>query len=636
MPNRLFPQRTDRPAPEVSASPEMTGRIGRFDWSTTPLGSLESWPEALRAATRTILCSPKPMVMLIGSDGVLIYNDGYARFAGARHPAILGLPAAEAFPEIADFNRNVLAFSFRGETLSLKDQELELNRNGTLESAWMNLDYSPLLGADGEPFGVLVIVDETTEQVRTQRALARSQEQLNFAFDASGIVGSWDWNIGTNSVKADARFAELYGVEPEAARQGVALDVFMDGIHADDRATVADAIQKAVEGTEELRVEYRVQPKQGGVRWVLALGRVARDETGAPTRLPGIVLDISDRRAQEALLSASEAKFRAIADSMPQMVWSTLPDGFHDYYNARWYEFTGMPMGSTDGEEWNGMFHPDDQARAWEVWRQSLETGEPYEIEYRLRHHSGEYRWTLGRALPIRDAEGRITRWMGTCTDIHETKIAAEEREVVAQELSHRIKNIFSVLTGIVSLSARAYPEAKQFAGELRQRIFAMGRAHDFVRPHSRASRPQAQQHSLKALVEQLVAPFESEEKSMRLSFTGDDAVIDEAAATPLALLFHELATNSAKYGAFSARDGRVTIEGRSQGDRYQLVWKEQGGPVVEASPREGFGTRLIALSVEGQLGGKLERAWEADGLRMQIDVPLAALSRSGRLQKTF
>ena len=100
----------------------------------------------------------------------------------------------------------------------------------------------------------------------------------------------------------------------------------------------------------------------------------------------------------------SDARFAVLADTMPQMVWSTLPDGSHDYYNARWYEFTGVPPGSTDGEAWNGMFHPDDQERAWARWRHSLATGEPYEIEYRLRHHSGEYRWTLGRALPLRDA----------------------------------------------------------------------------------------------------------------------------------------------------------------------------------------------------------------------------------------
>jgi PAS domain S-box-containing protein len=118
----------------------------------------------------------------------------------------------------------------------------------------------------------------------------------------------------------------------------------------------------------------------------------------------------------------SESQFRAVTDSMPQMVWSTLPDGFHDYYNARWYEFTGVAAGSTDGEGWSGMFHPDDQGRAWTRWRHSLATGEPYEIEYRLRHRSGVYRWTLGRAMAIRDESGEIARWFGTCTDIDDLK----------------------------------------------------------------------------------------------------------------------------------------------------------------------------------------------------------------------
>ena len=144
---------------------------------------------------------------------------------------------------------------------------------------------------------------------------------------------------------------------------------------------------------------------------------------------------------------------------MPQMVWSTLPDGYHDYYNARWYEFTGVPEGSTDGEAWNGMFHPDDQERAWARWRQSLTSGDPYDIEYRLRYRDGTYRWVLGRALPIRDGEGNIVRWFGTCTDIHEQKLTLEEREVISQELSHRIKNIFSVVSGLVAFSARAHPE---------------------------------------------------------------------------------------------------------------------------------------------------------------------------------
>lgn len=130
---------------------------------------------------------------------------------------------------------------------------------------------------------------------------------------------------------------------------------------------------------------------------------------------------------------------RTIADAMPQMVWSTRADGFHDYFNQRWYDFTGVPDGSTDGEGWNGIFHPEDQPLAWERWRRSLETGELYEIEYRLRRRDGVYRWVLGRALPLRDDGGRILRWFGTCTDVHEMK--STEAALAASEARFRELN---------------------------------------------------------------------------------------------------------------------------------------------------------------------------------------------------
>lgn len=130
----------------------------------------------------------------------------------------------------------------------------------------------------------------------------------------------------------------------------------------------------------------------------------------------------------EAALRESEHRLRQMADTMAHMIWVARPDGYHEWYNRRWYEYTGMPAGSTDGEAWNGMFHPDDQAEAWARWRHCLETGDYYEIEYRLRHHTGEYRWVQGRALPIRDDRGEIERWFGTCTDIHALRLLSDER----------------------------------------------------------------------------------------------------------------------------------------------------------------------------------------------------------------
>ena len=109
---------------------------------------------------------------------------------------------------------------------------------------------------------------------------------------------------------------------------------------------------------------------------------------------------------------------------MPQLVWVTRPDGYHEWYNRRWYEYTGTTSTESAGEGWNNFFHPDDQNRARARWQHSLATGETYEVEYRCRRHDGVYRWFLGRALPIRDESGQIIRWFGTCTDIEDQKQA--------------------------------------------------------------------------------------------------------------------------------------------------------------------------------------------------------------------
>ncbi len=332
--------------------------------------------------------------------------------------------------------------------------------------------------------------------------------------------------------------------------------------------------------------------------------------------------------AHHRALAESENRFRVLADSMPQMVWSTLPDGFHDYYNARWYEFTGVPAGSTDGEGWNDMFHPDDQERARAVWQHSLQTGEPYQIEYRLRRHDGQYRWTLGRALPIRDDAGAIVRWFGTCTDIHEQKEASQEREIIAQELSHRIKNIFAVISGLISFSARGNPAFADVAADLRGRVTALGRAHDFVRPHSAQSRPTAAPSSLHGLLSELFLPYQPQEGA-RILVDGEDVRIDDRSATPIALLFHELATNTTKYGALANDHGTVTVAIRSDADRLLLDWREHGGAPVSAPEKTGFGSQLIELSAVRQLGGSVTRDWNPEGLRVEIAIPKSALSRS-------
>ncbi len=350
-----------------------------------------------------------------------------------------------------------------------------------------------------------------------------------------------------------------------------------------------------------------------------------RTGVGGEAQWVGILLDAEAGHRADTDRAAAQAELDTLTNAMPQMVWATRPDGHHDFYNAQWYRFTGVAEGSTDGEGWNGMFHPDDQERAWARWRHCLATGDDYEIEYRLRHRSGTYRWVLGRALPVRDADGAIVRWIGTCTDIDAAKRAAEQNEILSRELSHRIKNIFAVISGLLRMSARRQPAMRDFADVLAGRIAALGAAHDLARPHSERSRPSIGEATLHHVLAELLSPYDAGQWRI----TGEDTPIDDRGATPVALVFHELATNAAKYGSLSVPGGHVAIETRRDADRLTIEWREGGGPSADIVPDvTGFGTRLAELSVEQQLGGTIERDWRAEGLAVRIEVAANALVR--------
>ncbi|WP_126173242.1 sensor histidine kinase [Altericroceibacterium xinjiangense] len=334
---------------------------------------------------------------------------------------------------------------------------------------------------------------------------------------------------------------------------------------------------------------------------------------------------LGSRRADleaRAELEQSEAQLRALADSIPAIAWSADENGKFDYFNKHLLDFTGRE------ENYHGeAFHPEDLKAASVAWQESLRTGEPYEIEHRMCRHDGEYRWMIARAVPLRDQQGKIIRWFGTAVDIHDLHAMADARDLLARELSHRIKNIFAVVCGLITLSVRKHPEHAEFAEGLMGRIRALGRAHEFVRPGD----TEGPRDTLGGLLQQLFAPYGSGDYG-RVRIDGYDLPINPRAATPLALVFHELATNSAKYGALSTDAGHIDLDVRDGGDTVFFCWNEVGGPPPpkDIDQATGFGTRLVDTSITGQLGGQWERKWREDGLLVEIEVSRKVLAASG------
>lgn len=236
-------------------------------------------------------------------------------------------------------------------------------------------------------------------------------------------------------------------------------------MHPDDRAQLPAHIEQLSTHPvgDFLEFEYRMQHANGEWRWFCSRDTVfSQTPDGRLWQILGLAYDITDRKQVEATLRQSELSFRTLADTMPQLFWTTQPDGYHDYFNQRWYKYTGMTLEQTQGWGWSHLLHPDDRQRCFDVWHESLHTGKNYHIEYRFQRVDGQYRWFLGQAFPLRDAQGEITRWFGSCTDIHDQRCALEERdraleqERVAREQAESANRIKDEFLAVLSHELRS------------------------------------------------------------------------------------------------------------------------------------------------------------------------------------
>nr|WP_275973977.1 PAS domain-containing protein [Argonema galeatum] len=274
------------------------------------------------------------------------------------------------------------------------------------------------------------ILAKAIELQQKQAALQASQDQLIFALDVTRM-GIWDWNILTGEVKWSDTLEPLHGLAPGTFKGTFA--AFLECVHSEDCEFVRHAIAGAVEHKENYNIEFRIVWPDGSVHWIEAYGRVFCNETGEAVRMIGVGLDITESKQVEEALSQSEQHYRNLADAMPLIVWTAQPDGAVDYFNQRWFDYTETTIEQSKGWGWQSVVHPDDRVRCLEDWRRALETGSCCEVEYRFRRSDGSYRWHLGRAMPMRDRQGKIVSWVGTATDIDTQKQTQEAERFLSQ-----------------------------------------------------------------------------------------------------------------------------------------------------------------------------------------------------------
>ena len=278
---------------------ELGALIGAYDWSATSLGPIDRWPQNLKAAVGTILRSPVPLATLWGEDGVMIYNDAYSQFAGGRHPKLLGSKIREGWPEIADFNDNVMKTVLAGGTLSYKDQELTLYRHGEAEQVWMDLDYSPLLDESGKPAGVIAIVVETSGRVSSERRIRESEARFRRIAD-SAPTPMWVTRPDRRREFVNRAYVDFLGI---SYRQAVDFD-WRTILHPDDHDRV---VAESVAGEAALKpfaLEGRYRRHDGEWRWLRSISQPRLGPNGEANGFIGVAHDITDAKQAESLRAA--------------------------------------------------------------------------------------------------------------------------------------------------------------------------------------------------------------------------------------------------------------------------------------------------------------------------------------------
>lgn len=644
--------RPDERSTWASAAGEMAARVRAHDWSGTPLGPLERWPQSLRTVVDLLLANGFPMAALWGPQLVQIYNDGYRMLMAGKHPAGLGQPTRDCWPEAWHIDGPIYQQVLAGGTLTFEDKLYRITRRGFPEEAWFTLSYSPLRDESGSVAGVLVTAFETTarplaERTRedrgsgqqgTNKAAARADAMLRGS--EVRLAGIFERAlVGLSEIRLDGRFVqantELCRIVGRSAEELVALTI-ADVTHPDDVAPSVAAVSRVLESGGHASLEKRYRRPDGTVVW--ANSSITRldhtDSSGGPTLL-AVTVDLTARREAEAALRESEARFRQFGDASSDMLWIRDARSLaFEYLSPAFERMHGVEraavMNDPELARWTALIVPEDREQA----RANLErvrNGERVDQELRIvRPSDGQVRWIRSTDFPLHDASGRVQRIGGIAQDVTDDKVTSRHLRVLVAELQHRTRNLLAVVGSIATELARSVPTVEAFAEQLSARLRALSRVQGLL------SRAEAEVVTVGELVRLELEALGNKFVSGRVSVSGPEVVLPRRAVQTLALTLHELATNARKHGALATAPGRIRVAWCTDVDDsgtpcLALEWVESGVERISAGsvpPRRGYGLELIEQALPYELDARTRVAFEPDGIRCTISIPRSDLDK--------
>lgn len=561
-----------------------------------------TFAENQRAAMHaTFMQTPAAIAVLQGQPGGMVFEFANARYEQlvGRHN-LVGRSAREVLPELAaqgllDTLDNVLR---TGVPWVAEELGADLYRqvNGQLERGYFSFTAQPMRGEQGRLDRVMVFAVDVTHQVRAREQIEISERRYRSLVEATSAI-TWTTDPRGKFIEQQPQWHAFTGHEPIDVLSGAALDA----VHPDDRALTQRAWIDALKNNEAFGFQHRLRRHDGVYREMTVRVVPVADGAGRLREWVGAHHDITEQREAEKerarlfeLVKEREAQLRDLVENLPELAWSAQPDGHIDFYNRRWYEYTGTTFEQMQGWGWRSVHDPAMLKTVEERWQHSLERGEPFEMEFPLRGKDGAYRWFLTRVNPLRDASGRLTRWFGTNTDIQARKRAEADRETLIAALassnaeldqfayvaSHDLK---APLRGIANLSQwieedlgeRMSDESREHMNLLRGRVQRLERLIDGILSYSRAGRvrDKAERVDTRELLEETLELLDVKAPAEVIVATELPVVLAER--VPLQQVFMNLIGNALKHA--ERADVRLEVRATDEGSAWEFALKDNG-----------------------------------------------------------
>ena len=392
--------------------------------------------EATRLRLASIVESTDSAILSKDLSGIITsWNKGAEVLYGYREDEVLGKHINLIIPpKLQEEELHFLLQVAEGKLIR-HAETLRRRKDGTLVS--VSSIVSPVRNSGGKVIGASAIAQDITERKRAEAAL---QEKDHLLSESQRIahIGSWrlDLKDPAGLLAWSEEMYRIYGVTADAFIPTV--ESFLDLIAPEDQHAMQKWIAACAAGQRPGDLEFRVILPDGTIRFISGRGELQRDAENRPAQLTGSAQDITERKLAEDALRDSEERFQAMANGIPQLAWMAEADGSIFWYNQRWYDYTGTTFQQMQGWGWQSVHDPNMLPAVMERWKGAIAAGKPFEMEFPLRRADGVFRMFLTRIVPVKDAEGSVTRWFGTNTDISERKQVEERLAGQAEELTRQ------------------------------------------------------------------------------------------------------------------------------------------------------------------------------------------------------